>query len=73
MAAARMHPHMMSRWANPRGRLRRRMNSFSRNRRTNRAAKCLTLAHRWPGFRNACHPRRQYMRVGGRCSQTEYR
>jgi hypothetical protein len=68
MAAAMMQPHMISQWAAPRPMPRRKMKRVATNSTKNRLNRMPRLVSRNFGRANACHPRRQYMRVGGRWS-----
>jgi hypothetical protein len=66
IAAARMQPHMISQCAAPRSAERAKMKRFAATSVVARRARRHTFDSRKPRARNICHPRRQYIRVGGR-------
>jgi hypothetical protein len=73
MADATMQPHMMPQCAAPRNMPRRKMKRLAPTSTTALRASTATFCARKRGAKKACHPRRQYILVGGRCSHIAYR
>ena len=68
MAAATVQPHMIAQWAAPRRIPRRKMKRLAPTSTTALRASTARFCAKKRGAKNACHPRRQYIFVGGRWS-----